>query len=163
MEIWKNITEHPEYEVSNLGRVKSLKSNIIMNQYKSQSGYLNVYLYNSGKRKGFRVHRLVAQEFLVKHSDNLEVNHIDNNKENNCVQNLEWCTRSENIKHSFDNGHRENNIKKLIESNSKVVIDLTTGIFYDSMSDACRKTNSNLKREQARNYYNCKTLRFKYI
>ena len=163
MEIWKNIKEHPDYEVSNLGRVKSLKSNIIMNQYKSQSGYLNVYLYNSGKRKGFRVHRLVAQEFLVKHSDNLEVNHIDNNKENNCVQNLEWCTRSENIKHSFDNGHRENNIKKLIESNSKVVIDLTTGIFYDSMSDACRKTNSNLKREQARNYYNCKTLRFKYI
>lgn len=163
MEIWKPIKDYPEYKVSNLGRIKSLYKDIILNQCKNERGYLNVWLYNSGKRKGFRVHRLVAEAFLVKHCENLEVNHIDHNKENNCVDNLEWCTKSENIKHSFAQGHRDDNMRKLIKANSKTVIDLTTGIFYDSMSDACRKTNSNLKREQARNYYNCKTLRFKYI
>ena len=163
MEIWKKIKGYSNYEISNLGRVKSLNSKKILNQYESQSGYLNVWLYNKGKRQGFRVHRLVAQQFIEKTSDNLEVNHIDNDKKNNCTSNLEWCTRGQNIKHSFDNGYRENNMNKLIEANSKKVIDLLTGIFYDSMSDACRRTNSNLKREQARNYYNCKTLRFKYI
>jgi hypothetical protein len=163
MEIWKKIQGYSNYEVSNLGRVKSLNSNKILNQYESESGYLNVWLYNQGKRKGFRVHRLVAQEFIKKASNNLEVNHIDSNKKNNSIFNLEWCTRGENIKHSFDNGYRKNNLRKLIEANSKKVIDLFTGIFYDSMSEACRVTNSNLKREQARNYYNCKTLRFKYI
>ena len=118
-EIWKPIEGFPYYEVSNFGRVRSIdrivysekfgvsqtpryikrKSKILKYMY-DQDGYCRVNIYCEKKVKNSQVHRLVALTFL-KNDKNLEqVNHIDGNKKNNSVANLEWVSCKENHKHS---------------------------------------------------------------
>ena len=77
-EIWKdvNITEYRKYQVSNLGRVKN-KDGSIKTQYKNNVGYLCVDLCNKGKRKQYRVHRLVMITFCCNDNIKLDINHID--------------------------------------------------------------------------------------
>lgn len=107
-EEWRDIVGYEGiYEVSSLGRVKSLpwdghhKTEIILKPYKMRSGYLQVSLYsNGGGQKRYLIHRLVAMAFL-NNPDNLpQVNHIDGNKANNALSNLEWTTVSENNLHA---------------------------------------------------------------
>lgn len=96
------------YAVDSNGNVYSLVTNasrrkrILKPYYKN--GYLAVHLYKDGKCKHFYIHRLVAEAFLENKSDYKEVNHIDCNKTNNSVGNLEWCNRARNLKHSYENG-----------------------------------------------------------
>lgn len=106
-EIWKTIEECADYQVSNLGRVKSFKydkeNGKIMKPYKSTKGYLQIDLQLDGRKRQNRlhlaVHRLVAKAFIP-NPDNLpQVNHKDENKENNCVDNLEWCTNEYNCRY----------------------------------------------------------------
>ena len=105
-EYWKDIEGYEGlYQVSNLGRVKSLKDNRgnyrekILKQLKDKDGYLYVNLYKNRKMKGCKVHRLVAQTFI--HNPNInhytQINHIDEIKSNNCIENLEWCTCNYNV------------------------------------------------------------------
>lgn len=98
-EIFKDIVGYEGlYQVSNLGRVKALgngKSNNskekILKPYKSKNGYLKVNLHKESEIKHFLIHRLVAIHFLPNPNNYPCVNHKDENKENNCVDNLEWC------------------------------------------------------------------------
>ena len=97
-EIWKPVVGYENlYEVSNLGRVKSLKDNKgrYREKIKSSSdngrGYLNVYLCKNGKGKRCYIHRLVAEAFLDNPNNYPIINHKDENKQNNHVSNLEWC------------------------------------------------------------------------
>jgi hypothetical protein len=109
MEIWKDIKGYEgHYQVSNLGRVKSLKNNkeLIMTNIKSNLGYLRVKLSKDGKIKGFPVHRLVGLNFLDLVNGKNEINHIDGDKKNNHLSNLEWCNRSENMRHADKTGLR---------------------------------------------------------
>ena len=106
MEIWHD-TEGYEglYQVSNKGHVKSLKwgKERILRPMINSSGYYHIGLYNDGVRKAFRLHRLVAEAFIP-NPDNLpEINHRDENKKNNCVENLEWCDRGYNINYGTRN------------------------------------------------------------
>lgn len=104
-EIWKDIDGYEGlYEVSNLGKVKSLGNEFsrkekILKQGKKKNGYLYVILWKEGKYKTCLVHRLVAQAFLENPNNYSCVNHKDENKENNCVENLEWCDAKYNINH----------------------------------------------------------------
>jgi len=116
-EIWKDIKGYESlYEISNLGRIKALsrrvrfgsqwrntETKILHPRRKGKvNPYLTIILYNSNRKaKTFHVHRLVAQHFVEGFFDGAEVNHIDGNKQNNICTNLEWCTRSYNIKHSY--------------------------------------------------------------
>ena len=102
-EIWKDIEGYNGlYQVSNAGRIRSihyskskiLKQNIIRNYY-------YVSLSKCGLAKKLRVSRLVAKAFIDNSFNKQQVNHIDGNKLNNCINNLEWCTASENLKHAF--------------------------------------------------------------
>lgn len=103
METWKQIPiqEFNFYEVSSSGRVRNgerlLKTNL-------SNGYPAVTLCNNGYRKTIRCYKLVALAF-IENPDNLPcVNHKDGNKENTCVENLEWCTYGQNQKHAWNNG-----------------------------------------------------------
>ena len=96
----------PEYDVSSTGTVYSWKSGerVPLKQRVDIDGYKTVGLYADGKCKRFKVHRLVANAFLEGVSGKDCVNHKDGNKWNNSVDNLEWCTRSENSLHASKNG-----------------------------------------------------------
>lgn len=117
-EIWKDIPNYEGlYQISNLGNVKSLERIVTHNKYGTahikekllrprddSKGYGRVVLYKNNKKKQFKIHRLVAETFLPNKSNKSAVNHIDGNKKNNNVNNLEWCTIKENNIHAFENG-----------------------------------------------------------
>ena len=94
-EIWKDITGYEGlYQVSNLGRVKSLKNDKekILKPVISSKGYLFVNLCKQGKQKPTNIHRIVAKAFIPNPNNLPIINHKDEDKTNNCVNNLEWCT-----------------------------------------------------------------------
>lgn len=104
-EQWKSIDEEGRYEVSNFGNVRSYvdfhgklsSSSHFLKSYKGKNGYLMVILHLEGKRtKGYLIHRLVAEAFLPNTSNYRCVNHKDENKTNNNVDNLEWCSHKYN-------------------------------------------------------------------
>lgn len=106
------------YEIDRLGNVYSIittnsrRKGIIKPQDNSK-GYLRVNLFDiNGKAKKHYVHRLVAKAFIPNPKNKPIVNHIDCNTKNNSVENLEWCTQSENIQYSYDLGRQTNNIAK---------------------------------------------------
>ena len=102
MEVWKDIQDYEGlYQISNLGRVKSFCKNKekILKIFKNNHGYCQIDLFKDGRKKSLKVHRLVAQAFIPNFNMYKEINHIDCDKTNNCVDNLEWCTRSHNVNH----------------------------------------------------------------
>ena len=100
-EYWITVRNHPDYEVSNLGRVRhKITRKILAQSFNRSGGYLRVYM--DGKKH--YVHRVVLSSFSNILGENLEVNHIDGDKENNCLWNLEWCTRQENMSHAVKTG-----------------------------------------------------------
>ena len=106
-EIWKDIKGYEGiYQISNLGQVKSLhnklgQKELIMKQNLKRNGYYQIRLKNNGKQKDYIVHRLVAQAFIDNPMKLPCINHIDENKTNNNVENLEWCTVEYNIAQQF--------------------------------------------------------------
>lgn len=122
-EIWKDIPEYEGlYQVSNLGRIKSLERKVnkqtsirvvnerILKLLKGKK-YMQVCLSKNCKTKTKLVHRLVAETFIPNYNNYQEVNHIDANVQNNCVNNLEWCNRYQNMQHAKQ--------KRLIKHNKK--------------------------------------------
>lgn len=103
MDLWKDIPNFEGLYQANInGEIRSLYTNKILKPEKSKNGYMKVMLCKNKKRKLFSVHRLIIETFIGK-VDDMDVNHKDCNKQNNKLSNLEYCTRSDNIKHSFDN------------------------------------------------------------
>lgn len=129
-EIWKDIEGFEGlYQVSNLGRVKSSYTNRVLKGYKDTCGYLLVGLYKNNIRSSKKIHRLVAQAFIPNHENKPEVNHIDENKTNNIVSNLEWMTAKENSNH----GTRNERVSKT-KNIPIIAINLKTGESTDFCS-----------------------------
>ena len=109
------------YSVSNYGEVRNNKTGRLMKPRKNETGYLRINLTKNGKPKCMRIHRLVAQAFIPNNENKLQVNHIDFNRENNCVSNLEWVTNQENTQYSVCNrklpGQRKKRNNKTGERN----------------------------------------------
>lgn len=99
-ENWRTVEEFPSYEVSDRGRVKSNITGKILSP-KTDRGYNRVVLYKDGRTSDVSVHRLVGDAFLENPHGKKEINHINGNKLDNSVENLEWVSRSENMKHAF--------------------------------------------------------------
>lgn len=103
-EIWKDSPIYPDrYEVSNLGRVRSKSLNKIMKQHPHKDGYYQITLSKNKVKQTVLVHRLVASLFCEGEEKSKEVNHKDCDKTNNSSKNLEWVTRSDNLKHAYKN------------------------------------------------------------
>ena len=150
IEIWKDIPRYKGlYQASNEGRIRRLRRPIINNgtvttkkgaiisQSYTSKGYKRVNIHFEGKKKEELVHRLVAEAFIPNH-DNLPcINHKDENKANNAVENLEWC----DFRYNNTYGNR---IKKSVEKQSAKVLQYTLeGRFvaeYQSINEAGRKT-----------------------
>lgn len=101
IEIWREVEGYEGYQVSNFGRVKSLNyqrtnQERVLRPLKISSGYLQVVLWKDRKAKRLLVHRLVAQAYIPNPNNYPQVNHKDEDKTNNCVENLEWVTASYN-------------------------------------------------------------------
>ena len=163
-EIWKDIVIEKNgiiydytglYKVSNYGRVMSYdridskgkkQKGIMMKIILNKNGYTTVGLSKCGKTKIFRVHRLVATAFIKNDNplEKTEVNHIDFNKMNNRVDNLEWCTRSENINHSYNSNEEKgekyrNKIKEQRQGKPMYTIKVRcveTGQIFNSIKEA---------------------------
>lgn len=108
MEIWKDIPGYENfYKVSNLGNIKSLKrpgaKEKLLKGEIDQDGYIRITLAKNGKTKKYKAHRLVMMAFNNTNDSSLQINHIDGNKKNNKLENLEWCTASYNTRHSYIN------------------------------------------------------------
>ena len=109
IETWKIIEKYPNYMISNLGNIKSLNykrtgKEQLLKQNINGRGYCYVNISINNKYKNILIHREVAKSFIPTNNEKLDINHKDGNKQNNRVDNLEWCTRSQNIQHAFDNG-----------------------------------------------------------
>ena len=154
-EIWKDINGFEnKYQISNLGRVKSLnngkgfiRERILTNVL--DKGYLMVCLCKNSKPKNYRNHRLVAQAFIPNPLNKPQINHINGIRNDNRIENLEWCTGSENMIHAFKTGlqvvpkGKENHMYGTIPKNSKLVLDTQTGIFFNSIKEAAKTFNIN--------------------
>ena len=98
MEEWKEIPGYEGlYEVSNKGNVRNVRRNKLLRLQKTNNGYIRVVLSKNRIKTGFQVHRLVALTFLPNPLNLPQVNHLDENKKNNNIDNLEWCTAKYNI------------------------------------------------------------------
>lgn len=138
-EVWKDIPGYEKiYQVSNLGRVKSLnyrrtKKEKLLQFAEYRNNYFFVDLSKNGVTKQIMVHRLVAQAFVPNPKNKTQVNHIDGDKHNNRVENLEWTTARENMNHSrYVLGNcAENALKKKIKC-------VETGQIFESAHEASR-------------------------
>lgn len=130
-EIWKPIEENPVYLVSNYGRVKTIDHPVwckINNSYSIRKGrfciptnknskkYWRVGVQINNKQKQLAIHRLVAKAFIPNPYNFPQINHIDGNKNNNHVSNLEWCDNSYNQLHAWKNGLKD--VTKMSEHSS---------------------------------------------
>lgn len=131
-EIWKDIPNYVgRYKASNFGRIKRVWCKPkILTPKPNKKGYLRIYFYKGKNKKFLRVHRLVAQAFIPNPENKPQINHIDGNKANNCVSNLEWCSCKMNMDHAWENGLYKG--KRVAQYKNGVLIAI-----YDNVVQAC--------------------------
>lgn len=145
------------YEVSNTGQVRSLDMYVksrygnyrlhkgkVLSPAKDTNGYLTVLLSCNGKHKSIRVHRLVAQTFILNPDNLSEVNHKDEDKTNNSVENLEWCDRKYNINY----GSRKDKVK-----DTKIKNGYWTGLSREEYKKKYYQNHKKEYNERKKEYY----------
>ena len=129
-EVWKKVEGFPNYSVSSFGRVRNDKTDTFKTVQIDKDGYFLVELYHKKRRRHVGIHRLVAETFIENADKKPCVNHIDGNKQNNYVSNLEWVTVKEN------NWHCRKTLKKGIKSKSVICVE--TQMFFPSCKEAAQ-------------------------
>jgi len=154
MEIWKTIAYFTNYEISSYGNVRRKKckiiySNGVITNYKEKlltqetvkNKYKRVTFSQNNIQKRYQVHRLVALYFIPNPKNKPCVNHIDGNGSNNNIHNLEWCTHSENERHSYDVLKKINSNRKLSE---EAILDIRKNCVKGNSKDVI-KSDGNVK------------------
>lgn len=144
MEEWRAVPGYEGlYEVSNMGNVRNVRRNTLLRLPKTNNGYIRIVLSKNGIKTGFQVHRIVAQAFLP-NPDNLpQVNHKDEVKSNNCVDNLEWCS----AKYNSNYGSRLERSRDTAIKNGYY-----TGLSKEEYRKKYRDKNKEKIREKQRGY-----------
>lgn len=137
-EKWLPIKDYPKYEISNQGQVRNINTGRIL-KYRNGHEYPSVAIYDENGRKDILIHKVEMNTFYNKKCCKLDINHIDGVKNNNNIDNLEWCTISENIKHAYNTG-----LKKPSGPNGPYKVKIIeTGEVYDSVRDCARAINGS--------------------
>ena len=131
MEIWKPLARSEKYLCSTSGRIRNAVSGKICNGSVNNHGYVRFDLCENGKRFVISGHHAVAETFIENPMSLSSINHIDGNKTNNNVSNLEWCTAKHNTHHAI-----HTLLKSIGGENKKKVICLETGKVYSSCCEA---------------------------
>lgn len=164
--MWNTIPDFPNYEINREGVIRNKTTKHYKKITVGRDGYPKVELYNKGVRKHFKLHRLLAIIFIPNPENKREVNHIDMNKMNYSLDNLEWVTPSENMAHVIQNEDKDSkrriaaseNVKKATEANKKKVnkysLDGDLLESYESISEASRQTG--IRRASISEAYNGK-------
>lgn len=156
MEIWKRLKEYSEdYEVSSKGRIKSIKygRDRILKTHITTRGYEEVCLRVSGKSKHLAVHRLVAKTFLPNLENFPEINHKDENRLNNTIENLEWCTRKYNMEYSkLHEKLRKAIIRINPVTNERRIYDCIVNVKLDGYDDSAVSKCCKGKRKMHKGY-----------
>lgn len=136
-ETWKTIEEFPIYEINKYGDIRNRRTLHVKKPRIDDWGYLQVSLNKGvhGRCHSKTVHRLVAKTFIEGDHSGLQVNHIDGNKLNNHVSNLEFVTGSQNVQHAYDNGFRKPSGGRGPIQRIRIV---ETGQIFDNMADCAR-------------------------
>lgn len=144
------------YIINELGEVINTKTDKVVKQC-FRGDYLTVHLSNNEKRARFIVHRLLAIYFIPNPENKPQVNHINGIKTDNRLENLEWCTRKENAQHAVKSGlwkssdkHKKSASERTILRNQRGVLNIYTGIYYDSVTEAAATINIKMKTLNAR-------------
>ena len=163
MEKWVTIRNFPDYEINTNGRIRNIKTGRMLKTSINHNGYETVCLRKNKTQYTKRVHRLVVESFYDNDCPELDVNHIDGNKTNNSIDNLEYCTRKENIKHAIKNKlFIPNDFGK---SRIKILV-IETGETYDSINECGRNLGidpSFIKQYFLGKVKSCKGYHFKKI
>lgn len=146
MEKWSPIPD-THYSVSTEGRVRNDKTCKEVSQSTNSRGYNKVDLYSNGKRESHRTHRLVATAFIPNPDNKPQVNHIDGNKLNNNVDNLEWVDNSQNMLHAYQSGlHPRISSRGMLGKKNpnggvkgKAIICIETDTYYRNAASAGRQ------------------------
>lgn len=130
---WRPIANFQRYEVSDFGEIRNTKTGRILKERNGHE-YPTVTLYNQDGPRDVRIHKVVAETFYDGDHSGMDVNHKDGCKNNNNISNLEWCTRSENLKHAYKTGLKSPSGPYEIQ---KVKI-VETGEIYESLRECAR-------------------------
>ena len=156
-EIWKDIENFSKYQVSNLGRIKSKerytkakddeiihRKEFLLKEFINKKGYKQVTLYDDNRKpKTMRVHKLVALTFIENENNLPQINHIDGNKLNNEVSNLEWISNYDNMQHAIKNGLIDQELRK--ENMSKLGKSLKGHIARFGLTDNIKNKFSQME------------------
>lgn len=151
MEIWKEVAgTDGKIEVSSYGRVRSnLRDGRILKATVDSKGYLRLRITLNRVKYSYKVHRLVAEAFIPNPDRKPQVNHIDGNKTNNSVANLEWVSNKENAHHAINTGLFANTYAASLKENEKrkkkiIAVDVLNGErkYFDSISEAEKVLNT---------------------
>ena len=150
-EEWRTIPTFEKYEASNFGRVRNKRTKQILSPNTNKKGYRHVFLFRKNKRDRHTigVHRAVALAWIPTEDFSMTVNHKDENKNNNCVENLEWLSNLDNVRYS----------------QGKKVICKETGVIYESISKAAKETGisfATIKRSCESNYERTKRIKYTF-